>query len=207
MVNNKLKEYIEENIIPLYQSLDFAHRGNHVHEVIKRALSIAKDYDLDLNMMYAISAFHDVGLIYGRKDHHTNGALMLEDDAFIKSFFNSEDIKIMKEAVEDHRASNTYEPRSLYGKVICEADRGEPVDIVIARALLYLYEDGVLFENIFPRVERHIREKYGEEGYIKVWLQTKYVTDMQQELWALLKAPHKFKNYVYEIFNNLEQYR
>lgn len=207
MPSKELKEYIENNIIPLYQSLDFAHRGNHVHDVTKRALAIAKDYDLDLNMMYVISAFHDVGLIYGRQDHHLQGAIMLENDTFIKTFFSKEEIKVMKEAVEDHRASNKHEPRSMYGKVICEADRGEPVDVIIARALLFADKDGMTFNELFPLVDKHIKEKYGEGGYIKVWLKTTYMQTMQEELWALLKDKETFKAYVQEIYANLDKYR
>ena len=42
------------------------------------------------------------------------------------------------EAVEDHRASLPYEPRSLYGKIISEADRDLDFERILKRTLLLL---------------------------------------------------------------------
>ena len=38
----------------------------------------------------------------------------------------------MKEAVEDHRASASHEPRSIYGKIVAEADRDLGVTFIIS---------------------------------------------------------------------------
>ncbi|MDY0214404.1 MAG: HD domain-containing protein [Bacilli bacterium] len=207
MINKELKTYIENNILPLYQTLDYAHRGNHVFDVIKRALDIGRDYNVNLNMMYVISAFHDVGLIEERKTHHLIGAKMLREDPFIQKTFNASEIKIMSEAVEDHRASSISAPRSIYGMIISEADRAEPADIVVARALLYRFREGLTFENIYNDVYAHLIDKYSETGYIKVWLETKYMKAMQEELWSLMKDEKAFKAYALEIFNNLDRYK
>src|SRR5690606_8762465 len=114
MINQELKKYIETTILPKYQTLDLAHSGNHVYDVIEISLEIARDYDLNLDMVYTIAAFHDVGLVVEREKHHIIGGEMLFHDAFINKYFNNEQIIIMKEAVEDHRASSKHPPRSIY---------------------------------------------------------------------------------------------
>ncbi len=41
----------------------------------------------------------------------------------MKDFFDDEQRIIIKEAIEDYRATLEYEPRSDYGKIISSADR------------------------------------------------------------------------------------
>src|SRR5690606_8696569 len=152
MIDNKLKTYIEGNILPKYQTLDAAHRGNHVFDVIKKSFEIAKGYDVDLDMVYTIAAFHDVGLIVERDKHHIIGGEMLYQDDTIKNFFTEEQLVIMKEAVEDHRASSKNPPRSIYGKIVAEADRSDTMDTVIERTILYRMKYNESFEEIYPDI-------------------------------------------------------
>lgn len=70
MVDESLKNYIETNILPLYDDFDTAHRRDHVEMVIEQSLTIASDLDVDMNMVYAIAAYHDTGLTADRKTHH-----------------------------------------------------------------------------------------------------------------------------------------
>jgi len=203
MIHNKLKTYIEDNILPKYQTLDAAHSGNHVYDVIEKSFEIAKDYNVDLNMVYAIAAFHDVGLIVERDKHHIIGGEMLYKDEIIKNFFTEDQLVIMKEAVEDHRASSKNPPRSIYGKIVAEADRSDTMDTVIERTILYRMKYNESFEEIYPDILAHILEKYGENGYLKVFLETKYTTKMLSDIRELLKDKTKFKIYVYDIYERL----
>lgn len=41
----------------------------------------------------------------------------------------------MREAVEDHRASSDHEPRSIYGKIVAEADRIIDTDTTLRRTV------------------------------------------------------------------------
>ena len=43
----------------------------------------------------------------------------------------------LKEAIEDHRVSLEYEPRSDYGKIISSADRTTSIDSVLQRTHSY----------------------------------------------------------------------
>jgi uncharacterized protein len=79
-----LREYIEESIIPLYDSFDAAHRRDHVESVIRRSLDLAQHYDVDINMVYTIAAYHDVGLTRGRATHHTASKIAMLNDAELR---------------------------------------------------------------------------------------------------------------------------
>ena len=44
-------------------------------------------------------------------------------DEKLDEFFSAEEKAIIKEAIEDHRASNEHIPRSVYGRIVLTADR------------------------------------------------------------------------------------
>ncbi len=121
---------------------------------------------------------------------------MLFHDAFINMYFNNEQIIIMKEAVEDHRASSKHPPRSIYGKVIAEADRSDTMDTVIERTILFRLKQNESFETMYPDIYQHIVEKYGENGYLQVWLETKRTKKMLEDIRKLLLDPKEFKSYI-----------
>ncbi|WP_051615762.1 GNAT family N-acetyltransferase [Haploplasma modicum] len=204
MINKTLIKYLEENIIPLYENLDLAHRSNHVFDVINYSLEIAKDYDVNYEMVYTVAVFHDVGLIKDRKTHHIVGAEMLMNDSFINSYFNEDEVKIMAHAVMDHRASSKNEPRSIYGKIIAEADRSNSMDDIIERSFLFGFSRGIIsFEESFIRIYEHIIEKYGENGYMKVYLKTRRTSEMLDNLRKLVSDKASFKQYSYKLYKKL----
>ena len=136
-INRELKEYIEREILPLYLSFDKAHNTDHAEAVISRSLELATAYDVDIDMVYAIAAFHDTGLKFGRELHHIHSGEILAADAFILGHFTAEQIETMCQAVEDHRASSKEAPRSIYGRIVAEADRCIDSMTVIRRTIQY----------------------------------------------------------------------
>ena len=118
-----LVEFIETQILPKYAEFDRAHNLEHVTRVIRNSLELVKSTGADINMVYTIAAYHDLGMSGHRADHHLRGGKILAADARLKKWFSPEQLKIMKEAVEDHRASASRAPRSVYGKIVAEADR------------------------------------------------------------------------------------
>ena len=123
MIPANLTHYIETEIIPRYEKFDKAHNLSHVQAVIKESLSLAKQYDVNESMAYTIAAYHDTGLCHDRATHHLISGEILKQDVTLRQWFNEIEIETMKEAVEDHRASTDHEPRSIYGKIVAEADR------------------------------------------------------------------------------------
>ena len=78
----------------------------------------------------------------------------------------------MKEAVEDHRASASHAPRSIYGKIVAEADRDLDPTTVFTRAIEYGLDHypEKSYEEQWQRFVQHMTEKYSNSGYIKLWI-------------------------------------
>lgn len=171
-INNRLKEYIEQEILPLYFSFDKAHNIDHARQVIEQSLELAQHYDVNIDMVYTIAAYHDTGLCKGREFHHIESGKILCADKTLKEFFSDEQIETMCKAVEDHRASAKSAPRTIYGRIVAEADRCiEPLTI-IRRTVQYSlsHHPDFTVEEHFARCSNHIEEKYGKDGYLKLWI-------------------------------------
>lgn len=181
-MNKALRDYLDHVILDVYRGFDQAHQPDHVLGVIKESLEIAKAYDLNNDMVETIAYYHDIGMLEGRKTHHLTGAKRLFDDPFLKPHFETDEIIVMKEAIEDHRASRETPPRSIYGKIIAEADRDLFADHVIKRTVQFgLHHDPLLsLSEHVNRAYEHIRDKYGPNGYLTLWLETK--TNLEQLL-------------------------
>lgn len=81
-INESLQQYIENEILPRYDHFDAAHRRNHADDVIRRSLDLATHYDVNIDMVYAIAAFHDTGLCEGRDTHHLVSGRIIREDTF-----------------------------------------------------------------------------------------------------------------------------
>ena len=167
-----LVEFIETQILPQYASFDRAHNLEHVTRVIRNSLELVKTTGADINMVYAIAAYHDVGMSGHRADHHLRGGKILAADARLKKWFTAEQIKIMKEAVEDHRASASRAPRSIYGKIVAEADRDIDSDTVFRRTVQFGLSNYPELdkEGHWKRFQEHMQNKYSKDGYIRLWI-------------------------------------
>ena len=171
-VSLDLMEFIEKNILPRYATFDKAHNMEHVTNIVRRSLEIARKMGADIDMAYTIAAYHDLGLEGPRAIHHITGGKILAADARLKKWFSADKIKIMKEAVEDHRASASHAPRSIYGKIVAEADRDLTPETVFRRTIQFgianypeLEKDGQ-----WNRFCEHLENKYSQNGYIKLWI-------------------------------------
>lgn len=167
-----MKHYIETEILPRYEAFDKAHQRDHADHVISQSLELAKHYDVDTDMVYAIAAYHDTGLAVDRKTHHLESGKAVRNDKRLAEWFTPEQIETIAQAVEDHRASNKNEPRSIYGKIVAEADRQIDGMTILRRTVQF----GL---NHYPELDReghwertleHINEKYAEGGYLRLWI-------------------------------------
>ena len=171
-VDLTLMEFVEKQILPRYTAFGESHGLYHVTRVIKNSLELARMLGADINMAYAIAAYHDLGMEGPRAIHHITSGKILTADARLKKWFSPEQIKIMREAVEDHRASASHAPRSIYGKIVAEADRDIDIDTVFTRAIQYGIEHDPDKDKEwqFKRFDSHMEEKYSNNGYIKLWI-------------------------------------
>ena len=167
-----LQAYIESAILPRYKDFDPAHRTDHALQVIAESLKLAKHYDVDERMVYTIAAYHDIGLCEGRERHHLVSGRMLRSDEHLREWFTEEEIVTMAQAVEDHRASLNHAPRSIYGRIVAEADRLIEPMTVLLRTVQYglSHYPELSKEQHYQRYCEHLQEKYAEGGYLKLWI-------------------------------------
>lgn len=194
-MNNELVQYIENEIFPLYNRNEEGHGINHIKTVIKRSLELAKDYDVNLDMVYTIASYHDLGHYMDRKTHEIISAKIFMKDEKIRQWFTDEQRGIIKEAIEDHRASSNHEPRTIYGKIISTADRTIiNVDAAIKRAYSFIKENykELSEKQQIEKAYEHLVEKFGENGYAKVYLEDKEFEDTLDKLRQALSNKEEF---------------
>ncbi len=170
-MNPALQQYVEQEILPRYDHFDQAHRRDHVLMVIQQSLEIASKLDVNLDMVYAIAAYHDTGLCEGREHHHEVSAQIIKADARLRQWFTEEQIQTMADAAEDHRASAKQAPRTLYGRIVAEADRFIDPETIVRRTIQYGLDHYPELdqEAQYRRMVAHLKEKYGRGGYLKLW--------------------------------------
>lgn len=197
-----LVEFIETQILPRYAEFDRAHNLEHVTRVIRNSLELVKSTGADINMVYAIAAYHDLGMSGHRADHHLRGGKILAADARLKKWFSPEQIKIMKEAVEDHRASASRAPRSIYGKIVAEADRDIEPQVVIRRTIQFGFGHYPELdkEGHWKRFLEHMNNKYSKDGYLKLWIPGSPNAKKLSELRNLIEQPVELRKAFDQIF-------
>ena len=200
-VNLDLMAFIEQNILPKYNEFGLSHGLGHVQHVIKGSLELAKRMGADVNMAYTVAAYHDIGMSGPRAIHHITGGKILAADARLKRWFSPEQIRIMREAVEDHRASASHSPRSIYGKIVAEADRDLDPEHVFRRAVQFGLENepGKNLEEQWHRFLAHLQEKYSNTGYIKLWIPNSPNEKHLKAIRSIIENPEKLR----QQFDNL----
>ena len=197
-----LVEFIETQILPQYQAFDRAHNMEHVTRVIRSSLQLAQQTGADIDMVYTIAAYHDLGLTGPRAIHHITSGKILQSDARLKRWFSAEQLRMMKEAVEDHRASASRAPRSIYGKIVAEADRDlEPVNVIRRTIQFGLANYAHLDrEGHWNRLLQHLDEKYSTRGYIHLWISGSQNERWLAELRQLIENPTQLRSVFDRIF-------
>ena len=184
-----IRQYIESEIIPRYDNFDAAHRRDHVEYVIAQSLKLVEHYDVDRDMVYVIAAYHDTGLAVDRKTHHLESGRIMRADLNLRQWFSEGQIETMAQAVEDHRASSDHEPRSIYGKIVAEADRQIDPETIIRRTVQYglSHYPELDREGHWQRMLDHLNEKYAEGGYLRLWLPESDNAGKLKELHEIIK--------------------
>lgn len=168
----EIERYIEEQIILRYTAFDRAHSIDHVRTVIAESLALAEHYDVDRRIVYVTAAYHDLGLCEGRELHHIVSGEIVRADLQLCRWFSGDEIELIACAVEDHRASSDHEPRSIYGRIVAEADRVIDPEITLRRTVQYGLANYPQLdtEGQYARFCAHLQEKYAEGGYLHLWI-------------------------------------
>ena len=204
MINEQLKEYIEENVFPSYEKNDLGHNLEHIKSVIERSFIFADRVEgIDYDMVYTIASYHDIGHYIDAKNHEKVSADMLLNDSNLKKFFTDEQMKVMAEAVYDHRASLEGEPRSIYGKIVSSADRNTILEIPLKRTYAYTvaHNPNFTIEQIIEESRQHLLNKFGKKGYAteKMYFEDLEYKKFLEDITKLAENEKEFKKKYIEI--------
>ncbi len=201
-INKELENYIKNKILPQYEKNDSGHSLEHIDYVLKRSFKFSKQFqNIDFNILYTIATFHDIAHHIDKKNHEKLSAEIFYNNEKMKEFFSERERILIKEAIEDHRASSDSEPRSDYGKIISSADRSTDIDDFLRRTHAYTlkhFPDSTKQEMI-ERAYDHTEQKYGKSGYAKHYVKDEEYENFREEINLLLQDSEKFKEKYYNI--------
>ena len=197
-----LQAYIEAEIIPRYRNFDKAHREEHARSVMAQALELARHYDVDPDLVYAAAAYHDTGLAVDRTTHHLESGKVIRADRRLRDWFTADEIETIAEAAEDHRASAKTAPRSIYGRLIAEADRLIDPMTIIRRTIQFglSHYPELDPEGHWERTLEHLREKYGDGGYLQLWIPESPNAARLEQLRRIIREPETLRSVFDKLF-------
>ena len=200
-VNPEILTYLNADIIPQYRKFDSAHTENHVTSVLESALAMCRFYDVDQDMIAVAAAFHDLGVREDRETHHLISGRIIRETAELRRWFSKQQIETIAQAAEDHRASSDHEPRSIYGKIIAEADRQIDPETVIRRTIQFslAHYPALDKEGHRKRTFEHLYEKYGDGGYLKLWIPESPNAERLERLQGIIRDEKRLNS----IFENI----
>lgn len=203
MIRQEIVTYIEQNILPLYDGFDRGHRRDHALQVIERSVQLARGFDVDEEMVYVVAAYHDTGLRYGRKRHHHDSARIMKDDKMLQRWFSWEQICTMADAAEDHRASAEQAPRTVYGRIVAEADRLIIPELIVRRTVQFSIANypELDYEGHWRRSLNHLEEKYMEGGYLRLWIEGSDNEARLKELRSIIADRERLRDMFGRIFD------
>lgn len=188
-IREDIQKFVFDEIVPKYAGFDPAHKEEHALTVIEQAMLLmdrmsawraAQNEETASNwqevpereMLFIAAACHDLGLVNGRERHHLDSGIIIRNDPRLRQWFTEEDIETIAQAAEDHRASGKSAPRSIYGKIVAEADRVIDGETIIRRTIQFgfTHYPSLDREAHIKRAVEHLREKYGRGGYLKLWI-------------------------------------
>lgn len=197
-----LKQYIEQEILPRYDHFDSAHRRDHAEQVMRESVRLAALHGVREELAYTIAAYHDTGLVAGRELHHIHSGEIIRADQRLREWFTKEEIALMAEAAEDHRASSDHAPRTLYGQIVAEADRTIEPLMILRRTVQYglTHYPSLTREEHYNRFLGHLLEKYAEGGYLRLWIADPEKEQRLGELRALIRDREQLRTTFEQLF-------
>lgn len=198
----RLKQYIEQEILPRYDHFDSAHRRDHAEQVMRESVRLAALHGAREELAYTIAAYHDTGLVAGRELHHIHSGEIIRADQRLREWFTEEEIALMAEAAEDHRASSDHAPRTIYGQIVAEADRMIEPLMILRRTVQYglTHYPSLTREEHYNRFLGHLLEKYAEGGYLRLWIADPEKEQRLGELRALIRDREQLRTTFEQLF-------
>ena len=208
-VCQELTDYVEAHIMPQYDAFDEAHRQPHIRSDIRRGLEMAERHSVNKNMIYCAAAYHDIGCCESREKHHIVSGRIIREDRELLRWFSPSQIEVIAQAAEDHRASSRSKPRSIYGLILAEADRDLNPRLVVTRTVQFgmRHSPEPDKEGSYQRTLLHLKEKYGPEGYLQLYLPDSPNRRDLEALHALIANPAALRSLFEEIWKEVQEGR
>ena len=203
-INKDLENYIKRDILPQYEKNDSGHSLEHIDYVLKRCFKFAEQFqNIDFNILYTIATFHDIAHHIDKKNHEKLSADIFYNNEKMKNFFTESERILIKEAIEDHRASSASSPRSDYGKIISSADRSTDIDDFLRRTHAYTLKHfpECTKDEMLQRAKDHTEQKYGKSGYAKHYVKDEEYEAFREKINLLLQNEECFKQKYFKINN------
>lgn len=212
LIREDLKKYINEQVKAKYKNFDKAHNISHFNFVTKNCLEYGKELikqgiDVNLEIAYVVGAYHDIGITKGREGHAKSSGIIVRNDSKLKQFYDEKTIELIAQAVEDHSSHLEYTPRSIYGKIVADADRNNSVYLVFSRPVKYGLKNEKQYnrEEQINRVYDFVNKKFGKNGYVKYWLNIPQTVKEQNDVWSLLDNESDCKKYIAGIIDEVSK--
>lgn len=141
-----------------------AHSIEHVMRVYNMAIKLAKDEDVDLEVVKISALLHDIGY-YNKltnEDHAIKSAQLAE--LFLKKLgYKKDKIEHIKECIIAHRYRTKIKPKSLEAKIIFDADKLEIIGAIgIARAFVWIGKhNAYIYKKV--DIQKYIKENLNGE--------------------------------------------
>ncbi len=197
-VPTDLKEWVESEVLPQYCRFDSAHRTDHARRVIARTMQLQPS-----PLAFVAAAMHDLGLAEGREEHHLASGRIIRHCEALRRWFSDDEIELVAQAAEDHRASAKEPPRSQLGCIVAEADRDVEPETIVRRTVEYglSHYPELDREGHWHRTLQHLDEKYAEGGYIKLWLDPSPNAAPLADLRALIHDESRLRSLFEQFYN------
>lgn len=209
-IRKELLNYIEKEVKSKYKLFDKAHSISHYNFVTKNCVDygkalIEKGFDVNLEIAYVVGAYHDSGIVNGREGHARSSGVIVRNDVKLKEFYDEETIEVIAQAVEDHSSHLEQEPRSIYGKIVGDADRNNSLYLVFSRPVKFglKNEKENDRQGHIDRVYEFVNNKFGRNGYVKYWLDIPQTREAQEIVWDLLEKEDECKAYIAGILDEI----
>ncbi|MCL2847038.1 MAG: HD domain-containing protein [Firmicutes bacterium] len=177
MVSKKVMDFVATQVLSVYDA-KIKYKRAHIDFVLRRSLQFAAQCNgVNVDMVYVIAAYHDIGEIDNRETHHIVGANMLRANEWLPTFFTPDQIETMAAAVEDHRASSKSAPRTIYGRIVRCADTVTSIDdfLQLSYGFRLHYGCDMSIEKTIDDAYDHLVKKFGRNGY--TWIKPVYFDD------------------------------
>ncbi len=198
-----------------------AHNMEHVDRVLKMAINLTKDEDVDLEVIKIAVLLHDIGGDKemsdpsGMTDHAVESARIAEP--FLRELkFSQTKIQHILDCIVSHRYRTNSKPKTKEAEIIFDADKLETVGAIgIARALAWVGKNNAHIykkvdikkyakENLGGKIDGRIQDKTKHSPQINWETKDKFIVDYLYTVKAKKIAKQRIK-FSENFLNKLEQ--